>query len=80
MGVKKNRSLYRGVFNFSCGSEIKYAYAYSPAQAKVIMMQRMAREHGLIFQVVAGRFKGDIDNFKIETEMEFKEVDNEETD
>ncbi len=64
---------FRGIFNFSRVIEVHYAYAYSPEQAKLIMMKRMARKHDVPFGYVYGMFAGEKDNFEINLEMEFKE-------
>ncbi len=60
--------LWRGVFNFRSGLETEYAYAHSPAQAKVFMMRRMAINHDVSYQTVFGMFNGDKPNFIIEEE------------
>ncbi len=64
----KDKKLWRGVFNFRSGLETEYTYAYSPQQAKVFMMRRMAINHGVSYQTVFGMFNGEKPNFIIEEE------------
>jgi hypothetical protein len=53
---------------YRCGIETRYAHAYSPDQAKVMMMRRLAIEHEVSYQMVFGMFNGDKPNFLIEEE------------
>ncbi len=69
---KGDKKLWRGVFNFRSGLETEYAYAHSPAQAKVFMMRRMAINHDVSYQTVFGMFNGDKPNFIIEEEKNDK--------
>ena len=66
---KKNKVLYKGYFNLSREIIIRRAYAYSDAQAKALMIRRIAKEKGLIGS--GGLFKvfdGSKDNYSIEIE------------
>jgi hypothetical protein len=65
---KENKRLWRGVFNFRSGLETEYARAFSPEQAKVFMMRRMAIKHEVSYQTVFGMFNGEKPNFIIEEE------------
>jgi deferrochelatase/peroxidase EfeB len=65
----KNKVLFKGLFNLSGGVIIRRAYAYSEAQARALMIRRIAKEKGLagsggLFKV----FDGSKDNYSIETE------------
>jgi hypothetical protein len=66
--TKENKRLWRGVFNFRTGLETEYARAFSPEQAKVFMMRRMAINHGVSYHVVFQMFNGNKPNFIIEEE------------
>lgn len=66
--MSQPRKLFKGIFNFRSGLETEYAYAFSPQQAKVFMMRRMAINHEVPYQVVFGMFNGDKPNFIIEEE------------
>jgi hypothetical protein len=66
---KKNKTFYKGYFNLGNEVIIRCLYAYSPLQAKNLMIRRIAREKGLagmggLFKV----FDGSRDNYKIEEE------------
>jgi hypothetical protein len=60
--------LWKGAFNYSREMEIRYAYAYSGRQAKVLMMRQLANDHEVSYQVVFSMFNGDKPNFTIEKE------------
>lgn len=57
---------------------IRYGYAYSPAQAKVVILRRMADEQGVEPWVVFRYFKDHPDAVKVEIETEMKEVNDDE--
>jgi len=65
---KKKKVLYKGVFNFSHEMIIKYLCAFTANQAKVLMMRRIAKEHGVSYGCVFDLFDGSKDNFRIEEE------------
>lgn len=69
-GIAKHKKLWRGVFNFRHQVVIRYLQAYSAAQAKVLMMRRIAQEHGVPYSYVFRLFDGSIDNFEITEEKE----------
>lgn len=66
------KKLWRGVFSYSCGLEIEYAFAFSPKQAKVFMMRRLAKKHEVSYQHVFMMFNGEKPNFIIEEEKNDK--------
>jgi hypothetical protein len=72
-GMVKN--LYKGTFSFSHEMIIKRVYAYSGRQAKVMMMRRLARDHGVSYSTVFAMFDGSRANFSIEPEIIFKETE-----
>lgn len=65
---KKNKILWKGLFNYRCGIERLYAYAYSKEQARLIMCQRLAKKHEVHQSVVLMMFDGKKDNLIIEEE------------
>lgn len=69
-GIAKSKKLWRGVFNFRHQIVIRYLQAYSADQAKVLMMRRIAQEHGVPYSYVFRLFDGSIDNFEITEEKE----------
>jgi len=69
------KNLYRGIFNYSHEVKIRYTTASSKRQAKIFMMHQLAREHDVHYCVVAGIFDGSKQNFEINMEVEYKEVD-----
>ncbi len=64
------KRLWRGVFNFRHQIIVRYLQAYSAAQAKVLMMRRIAHEQDVPYAYVFGLFDGSIDNFEITEEKE----------
>ena len=70
----KVKHLFRGVFNFSKQILVLYAHAFSEAQAKEIMLRRIADKHGVSLYWVRGLFNEKQDNFEISIEVEMKEV------
>ena len=69
------KSLYRGVFSYHREAEILRLFAHSEAQARVFMCRRLANKHGVSPGVVLNLFDGSKDNFTIEKEIEYKEID-----
>ncbi len=71
-GIAKRKSatkrLWRGVFNFRHQIVVRYLRAYSAEQAKVLMMRRIAKEHGVPYSYVFGLFEGHQDNYTISEE------------
>lgn len=72
--MNRIKQLYVGRFNYSCGLEREYAYAFSKEQARVVMCRRLAKKHDVHPSVVLGMFNGQKPNFEISIEMEVKEV------
>jgi hypothetical protein len=68
----KNR--WKGMFNFNRELYIKYAFAYSKDQAKIIMARRIAKEQEVLPVVVLGYLKEHPNSWEIILETEFKEV------
>lgn len=58
---------------------IERAYAYSEKQAKLILARRIAKKHGVLPVVVNQYLKEHPACFKIEAEIEFKEIDEDDT-
>ena len=67
------KSLWKGLFNYSCGIERLYTYAHSKEQARVIMCRRLAKKHDVHPSVVLAMFDGKRDNFSVDIEMEVRE-------
>ncbi len=74
---KRLKDLYKGTFNFSREIITRYAYAFSEKQAKTIMMRRIAKKNDVPYSYVYGIFNDSSNNYVIEKETEFKEVENE---
>jgi hypothetical protein len=70
----KYKNLWKGLFSYRSEMEVQYAYAYSKAQAKVMMLRRLANKHDVSYQAVFGMFDGSKPNYQIIIETEFKEV------
>lgn len=73
--MKKCKRLFRGLFNYNCGLERVFAYAYTKEQAHFIMCGRLAKRHEVHPSHVYALFSGDKSNFEITVETEFKEVE-----
>ena len=69
----KVKNLYRGCFNYTREVHILYVFAFSAVQAKEIMLRRLAHKHGVSLYWVRGLFNGQVDNFEVRLEVEFKE-------
>lgn len=67
------KSLYRGVFNLRLAFPVKYAYANSPKQARMLMVRQIAKEQGVLPQVVFKYLKDNPEHFEIKLEIEWKE-------
>ena len=76
MKSKREKLLFRGLFNW--GSEVtkKYAWAYSGRQAKVFMLRQIAMDHRVEFNAVLKIFNGEKRNFKICVDPEWMEKRN----
>lgn len=72
----KNKSLFRGAFNFKQSARVMYAYAFTKKQAWVIFCRRIAERDGVSLSVVMGTFDGSRDNYSIGIEMEVKDDEN----
>ena len=73
------KSNWKGMFNFKREVYIKYAFAYSKEQAKVIMARRIAKEQEVLPVVVLGYLKNNPHSYDITLEMEYTEIENETT-
>lgn len=70
-----SKILFKGLFNYGRELAVKYAYAYSGRQAKVLMMRQLATDHNVTYRVVAAIFNGSKPNFEITKEpMDFKSI------
>lgn len=67
------KSVWKGLFNFHTGLERAYAYAYSEAQAKVLMAKRIAKKQGVFPVVIMSWMKEHPTLYKVQLECEFKE-------
>jgi len=65
------KNLYRGAFRTNRAICVKYAYAYTEKQAKLIMCRRMAQDQGVDPAIVMGHFKERGDNYEISIEVDF---------
>ncbi len=74
MSTGKCKDLWCGVFNYNGQMLVEYAYAYTEKQAKLVFCQRISKKVGVHPGVVTNKFNGSRDNFKINKEIEFKEV------
>ena len=72
---KRLKNLYKGIFNYSRGLDVLYAYAYSERQAFETMVRRLARDHDVSVAAVRGVFNGEKENYRIKIEMEVRESD-----
>jgi hypothetical protein len=70
----KVKNLYRGVFNLRQSLPVKYAHAYSPAQAKTLMIKQIAKEQGVDKRLVFQCFKEHPENYNIRLEIEYQEA------
>jgi hypothetical protein len=64
---------YIGRFNFQREIYIEYAYAFSPLQAKMVIMRRIAKKQDVPFFTVYNFFNENKDNWEIQLETEFRE-------
>jgi hypothetical protein len=64
----KQKTKWRGVFNYRQTVKVLYNYAYSKEQARVKMCHRLAEKDGVHPSVVMVLFDGSKDNYKIEAE------------
>jgi len=71
----KQKTLYRGAFNFHQTAKVLYAHAYTERQAWVIMCRRLAQKDGVLPSVVCGIFDGSRDNYQITIETKYQEDD-----
>ena len=72
MAVKQ---VWKGVFMYQRECAIRYAHAFSAQQAKVIMIRRLADEHGIDPRVVFGYFRDHPQGVTIQIEVEVKEIE-----
>jgi hypothetical protein len=73
----KLKSLWKGRFNFSREIHHLRTHAYSERQAWACFCNRLAKIHDVHPRHVMAVFDGSRDNFKIQLEIEWKEVPNE---
>ena len=70
----KIKNLYIGRFNLKRLSYVERCYAYSKKQAYFILCRRIAKKEGVDPNMVYNIFNGEKDNFRIELEIEFNEL------
>ncbi len=75
MRQRKYKQLWRGAFNYPQTAKVMYAQAYTKKQAWLIFCRRLAEKDDVVPSVVMGLFDGSQDNFSIEIEWEFKELE-----
>ncbi len=69
------KHLYKGVFVMRRETFIERGYAYSEKQARNVLARRIAKKHGVLPVIVNKYLKEHPDCFKVEKEIEFREVD-----
>lgn len=74
--MPKPKSLFIGYFQSRTILYIERCMAHSLAQAKLILMRRIAKKAGVPINLVIERFKTD-EHCDIKLEVEFKEVEDE---
>lgn len=72
---KKCKSLFIGRFNLNRLSYVERCYAYSQKQAHFILCRRLAKKERVEPGMIYNLFDGSEDNFRVELEIEFEEVD-----
>ncbi len=70
------KHLFKGVFVMRRETFIERGYAYSEKQARVVLARRIAKKHGVLPVTVNKYLKEHPECFKIEKELEFREVEN----
>ena len=75
IGLVKIKQLYRGKFVFNRQDFCEYAYAYTEAQAKIVMARRIAKKQEVLPVVVLGWLKDHPNSYEISIELEVKEDD-----
>lgn len=73
MGNPKTKKLFVGDFRYSGELITRHAHAFSGRQAKIFMMQRLAKEHEVSFAAVCAIFNGSRPNFNIQVDPEWRE-------
>ena len=71
------KQLFRGVFNLHNELKREYAYAYTEAQAKIVMARRIAKKQEVLPVVVLGWLKDHPNSYEISIELEVREDDEE---
>lgn len=69
------KTLYRGSFMFNRQAFIKYAYATSVDQAKLLMVKQIAKDQEVLPVVVFGWLKDHPNSYEIKIEVEWKEIE-----
>ena len=72
--MSKCKDLYKGYFQSRTILYVERCMAYSVAQAKLILMRRIAKKAGAPLELVMDRFKDD-EFCEVKREIEFKEVE-----
>jgi len=67
------KNLYYGIFNLHNEIKREYAYAFSKAQAKTVMVKRLARKQEVLPVVIFGWLKDHPNSYEIKTELEITE-------
>ncbi len=70
--IAKEKSLYLGIFNYARAVEEVLLYATSPAHAKAMMINRLAKKHEVHPSHVAALFDGSKPNYTIEIDKEWR--------
>jgi hypothetical protein len=74
-GMKKLKKLWRCCFNYSQSPYIFYRQAFTERQAWLLGCQILAKKHQVPLSYVTGLFDGSRDNYTVQIETDFKEVD-----
>lgn len=71
----KCKHLFVGHFNFNLIVMTLRCYAYTERQAWLIFCRRIAKKQGVTKQMVMNKFDGSKENYRIDLEIEFQEVE-----
>ena len=66
---------YKVLVMYQRKASVRYVYAYSPKQARILVLKRLAEEQQIEPLVVFGYFKNRPDAVSVQIETQFKEVE-----
>ena len=73
--MNKIKNRYKGIFNYQHQVHILYTFAYSEKQAKVLLIKHLSKIVDRDFMSLWGLYLGQIDNYAVMLETEFKECE-----